>query len=463
MQNMKRITFIIFLAISVFNTATAQMNQGKVVADKIVGVVGDKIVLHSDVWNAILDAKRHNQPVNDGDECGYFAQVLTIKAMALQAEKDSILIEEAELDGILDFRINQFIRSYGSKEILEEIAGRTVYQIKEDMRTSIREQELAKKMRNKIESNIRITPQEVKAYYDKIPKDSLIFYEAQLEVGQIVVYPKAHRDLEMMAMEELQEFKKDIESGKQRFETLARLYTDDPGSKENGGRYNINRTEKTMDPAFISHAFRLREGQISPVFKSKFGYHIILMEARAGDDATVRHILRIPRITPAEISESVKKLDSVRSLLIAGNLAFGDAVQRFSDDDMSKFTGGMITEPGRPSTLTYDELDKTIIEILNKEKIEPGQYSQPHEYIDPYTGKQAVRIIYLKSRTDPHIENLKDDYDKVAIRALEIKKQEHVMKWFNSKIPSFYLFIDPNYQYCETLDLWLQNAKNIHQ
>lgn len=459
---MKKITIFLFLALFAF-VSQAQMSQGKVVADKIVGVVGDKIVLHSDVWNAILDAKRHNQPVNDGDECGYFAQLLTIKAMALQAEKDSVLIDDSELDAILDFRIQSFIRSYGSKEILEEIAGRTIYQIKDDMRSSIREQELAKKIRAKIESNIKVTPQEVKAYYDKIPQDSLVFYESQLEVGQIVIYPKAHRDLELMAMEELAEYKKDIESGKQKFETLARLYSDDPGSKESGGRYNINRTEKMMDPTFISHAFRLREGQISPVFKTKFGYHIILMEARAGDDATIRHILRIPRITNTEINESKKKLDSIRSLLIAGSLSFGDAVQKFSDDDISKFTAGMIAEPGRPTAMNYDEFDKSIIQVLDREKLQPGQYSQPHEYIDQTNGKQAVRILYLKSRTEPHRENLKDDYDKVAQRALEVKKQEHVIKWFNSKIPTFYLNIDPSYTYCETLDIWLKNAKNINQ
>jgi peptidyl-prolyl cis-trans isomerase SurA len=460
---MKQITLLIFAAFLTVSSVSAQMAHSKVVADKIVGVVGDKIVLHSDVMNALLDARRHNQPVSEGDDCAYFAQILTLKALALQAEKDSLLIEDGELDAILDFRIRQFIQQYGSKEILEEIAGKTIYQIKEDMRQDIKEQELAKKMRSKIESSVKITPQEVKVYYDKIPKDSLNFYEAQLEIGQIVLYPKAHRDLELMAIEELNEFKKDVESGKQRFETLARLHTDDPGSKESGGRYNINRTEKNFDPAFVSHAFRLREGQISPVFKSKFGYHIILMEARAGDDATVRHILRIPRITPSEINEAKQRLDSVRSLIMAGTISFGDAVQRYSDDDLSKFTGGMISEPGKPTYLNYDELDRTIIQVLDKEKLQPGQYSQPHEYTDPYSGKQAVRILFLKTRSVPHLENLKDDYDKVAIRALEQKKQEYILKWFNSKIPTFYLNIDPSFQKCEMLSIWFENAKNIQK
>ena len=188
-------------------------------------------------------------------------------------------------------------------------------------------------MRDKIVDGVKITPQEVKAYWDKIPKDSLPFYESEVEIGEIVVYPKASRDLEKLAMDELADYKQQVESGKAKFESLAGLYSDDPEGKKNGGQLTINRTEKQMDATFIQYAFRLKEGQISPVFKTKFGYFIIQMVSRAGDDAIVRYILRSPRVTDAETAIAINKLDSVRSKLIAGTMTFGEASEKYSEDD----------------------------------------------------------------------------------------------------------------------------------
>ena len=263
-------------------------------------------------------------------------------------------------------------------------------------------------MRDKIVENVKITPQEVKAYFDKIPTDTLTFYESEVEIGEITVYPKASRDLEKLAMDELNDFKQRIESGQSRFEALASLYTDDPGSKNTGGQYNINRTEKAWDPAFIANAFRLKEGQISPVFKSKFGYHIIQMVNRAGDDAIVRHILRIPKVTDTEVKEALDKLDSVRAKLIAGTLNFGEAVSKFSDDENSKFTGGM-RQGQNGSYLTIDQLDKDLVVMLKDMKV--GEFSKPTAFTDE-RGKKGVRIAYLKTRTEPHRENMKDDYNR---------------------------------------------------
>jgi peptidyl-prolyl cis-trans isomerase SurA len=429
----------------------------KVVADKIVGIVGDKIILKSDVYNDIMDRQRRGEPVPENADCYIMEQALTLKALVLQAERDSIEVGDDEIEALLDNQVRGFINMYGSKEALEEIAGRTIYQIKEDFRTSFRERKLAERMRDKIVENVKITPNEVKDYFGKKNPDSLPFYESEVEIAQIVAYPKASRDLEKLAMEELGDFKKQVESGRQKFETLARLYSDDPGSKEHGGQYNINRTEKSWDPPFISNAFRLKEGQISPVFKGKFGYHIIQMVSRAGDDAVIRHILRTPKITEEEINESVQKLDSVRSKLIAGTINFGEAVAKYSDDDMSKYTGGSIQGQDGSSFTKLDQLDKGLVELLAQTNLKPGEYSKPTPYTDE-RGKQAVRIIYLKTRTSPHRENLKDDYDRVAKEALELKKQKALETWFASKIPSYYIMIDPDFKSCGTLSNWMQYA-----
>jgi peptidyl-prolyl cis-trans isomerase SurA len=440
----------VFTALLLVTAAFSQAPR-KVVADKIVGIVGDKIVLRSDVYNEILDRQRRNEPVPENAECYILEQILGMKALVLQAEKDSLLVTDDELEALLDNRIRAFIQMYNGKENLEQIAGRTIYQIKEDFRQSIKEGKLAENMRDKIVGNMKITPQEVKEYWDKIPKDSLLFYESEVEIGEIVIYPKPSRDLEKLAIDELNDFKQQVESGKQRFETLARLYTDDPGSKETGGRYAVNRTEKSWDPAFINNAFRLKEKQISPVFKSKFGYHIIYMESRSGDDAIVRHILRVPKITDAETNQAIDRLDTVRAKLIAGTLTFGEAVNKYSDDDNSKFTGGM------HPPVTIDQLDKEMVEMMSKTNIKVGEFSKPTPFADERK-KQGVRIVYLKSRTQPHRENLKDDYDRVSQRALEIKKQQALEKWFATKIPSYYLMVDNEFTHCANLSNWFRYA-----
>jgi peptidyl-prolyl cis-trans isomerase SurA len=451
---MKKSLLLIAFAVAMTNGFS---QQHKVVADKIVGIVGDKIILKSDITNAMIDMQRQGAQLPPDADCFVMEQQLTLKALVLQADKDSILVPDDELEALLDNQIRGFIGQYGSKEALEEIAGRTIYQIKEDFRLSFRERKLAEKMRDKIVESVKITPQEVKAYWDKIPADSLIFYESEVEIGEIIVYPKASRDLEKLAMDELNDWKQQIENGKARFEALASLYTDDPGSKNTGGQYTINRTEKAMDPAFISNAFRLKEGQISPVFKTKFGYHIIQMVSRAGDDAIVRHILRIPKVTDTEIKEAVDRLDSVRAKLISGTVNFGEAVSKYSDDESSKFTGGM-RQGQNGSYLTIDQLDKDLVVLLKDMKV--GEFSKPAPFVDD-RGKKGVRIAYLKTRTEPHRENMKDDYNRIAQRALEIKKQQVLEKWFVSKIPGYYLLIDSDYNNCATISNWLQYATKV--
>ena len=452
---MKKLLFVFLTLIA----TSAVFSQRPVVADKIVGIVGDKIILQSDVYNDINDRKRRNEPVPPNAECYIMEQILALKALVLQAEKDSIIIEDSEIDALLDNQVRGFIGQYGSKEALEEIAGRTVYQIKEDLRQNFKERKLAERMRDKIVEGVKITPQEVKAYWDKIPPDSLPFYESEVEIGEIVVYPKASRDLEKLAQDELADFKQQIESGKATFEALAGLYTDDPGSKNTGGRYTTNRAEKTIegqpaDATFINNAFRLKEGQISPVFKSQFGYHIIQMISRAGDDAVVRHILRIPKVTQAEVAASMEKLDSVRAKLVAGTMAFGEAASRYSEDVNAKFTAGMLQGPNG-TYLTYDQLSKDMALLVKDMKV--GEVSKPVAFTDE-RGKQGVRIAYLKSRSEPHRENMKDDYNRISQRAIEYKKQDIIEKWFTSRISNYYLMIDPQFGACETLSPWLKSA-----
>jgi peptidyl-prolyl cis-trans isomerase SurA len=440
---MRKLLFFLF---SICFLQVAQAQQARVLVDKIAGILGDKIVLKSDLSNYIEDIQRRGGEIPENAECVLLERMLMDKALVLQAEKDSLPVSEDDINAELDQRIRYFIMEFGGKEAVEQVAGRTIFQMKEDFRPSVKERRLADAMRAKIVENIKITPQEVKTYYDKTPKDSLRFYETELTVGQVILFPKAGRDLEKFAIDELNDYKKQIESGKS-FENYARLYSEDPGSKQNGGRYEINKNEKQWDPDFKNAAFRLKEGQVSPVIKSKFGYHIIQMVSRNGDDAVIRHILRIPEVTQTEIDQAVSKLDSIRSKLIAGTISFGEAVDKYSEDEGSKFTAGLISGTNG-TNVTIDELDKDLVKDLNKLKV--GEYSPPLPYTDQ-GGKKGARLVVVQNKTEPHRENLKDDYNKVAQRAIEEKRNLAVEKWFRSKLPTYYVMVDPEYQTCDAI------------
>jgi peptidyl-prolyl cis-trans isomerase SurA len=442
----------IFLLISFSFLSAAAFAQPKINADKIIGVVGNKIILKSDIENSLIDMQRQGMELPPNAKCLTLEQAMGIKALVLQAEKDSLPVTDEDVEGDLDLRIRNYISQYGKDEV-ERMAGKSIYQLKEDMKEGIRDQKLAGAMRNKIVDDIRITPYEVKAFYDKIPTDSLPYYETELEIGQLVIYPKASRDAEEYAQEQLADYKKQIESGKIDFKTAAARYSDEPGAKERFGQMEINRNQKDIDPTFLAKCFTLKEGQISNPFKSKFGYHIIKLISRAGDDVVVQHIIKIPQVTNIEMKAGFENLDTVRAKLVAGTMDFGTAINRYTDDLDTKFTGGM-KQGSNGTFLTIDQLDKDIIPILNELKV--GGYSQPQEFDD--NGKRAIRILYLKSKTQPHRENMKDDYSKISQRALEEKKENALEKWFNTKIGSYYIMVDPEYKDCDVMQKWIAAA-----
>ncbi|MBV9961019.1 MAG: peptidylprolyl isomerase [Parafilimonas sp.] len=448
---------LFFMLLSFFVTEKNYAQSQRIVVDQIIAKVGDKIILKSDIDNAIADYKRQGQDVQlpPNPECAFLEGQLVQKVLVLQANKDSITIGDDEIDNLLDNQIRYFINQYGSQEMLEQIAGKTVYQLKEDLRQPFYERQLADKMRNNLLANVKITPTEVKAFYDKIPKDSLPFFESQLEVAQIVVYPKANKDIEDYISNQLLDMKKQVESGQKKFADLAKVYSQDPGSKDNGGQYSINRNDKQWDPTFLAAAFKLKEGQVSPVVKTKFGLHLIQMVSRAGDDAVVRHILLIPSVTNTEITAAKQKVDSVRSKIIAGTMSFNEAVNKYSEDDVTKYSAGRITSPidGSPE-VTIDQLDKDL--VVNLKTMKVGDITQPVTYTDD-RGKTGVRIVYLVHETEPHRMNLKDDYDRVAQQALGEKKQQVLDTWFKQHISDFYIDIDPQYKTCKSLNEWFSS------
>ncbi len=448
---------LLLFLVPAFLATTAFAQPKRVVADKILAIVGDRIILHSDIQNSMADIQRQGGTIPDNAHCSILEQALISKVLMLQAEKDSLVVTTEDVEAELDQRVRYFISQYGSQEAVEQLAGKTIYQIKDDARESVRERKLAEAMQRKIVDVIKITPAEVKVYFDRIPKDSLPFFETEVEVGQILIYPKASHDLEKYVVDELTTYKKQIDSKLISFEQAAKRYSEDPGSKDRGGQYEINRNEKSWDPTFMAAAFRLKDGEISPIIKTKFGYHLIQMVKRSGDDAIIRHILRIPPVTEDELNAGISRLDSVRAKLIAGTIDFNTAAGRYSDDDASKFTGPYIVSGDGDTYNRIDELDKDVVAQLGKLKV--GEYSQPTAFTDERSQKKGVRLLYLKSRSEPHRMNVRDDYNKIATAALEEKKYQALDKWLSSHIANYYIMIDPEEATCPQLQKWTNVSK----
>jgi len=447
----------IILLPALFFVVLGAFAQQRVVADKIASIVGDKIILKSELILAIADMQRNagGQDLKGMDECSVLDGILIQKALVVQAEKDSLPVSDEEVEAQVDQQVRHFIELYGGKEAFEQIAQRTVYQAKQDFMVPFRERRLADAMRNKIVQDIKITPAEVREFFEKIAPDRRIFYESQMQLNQLVLYPKASRDIEKLAIDELNDYKRQVEAGQKKFETLAQFYSDDPGSKDKGGEIDLNRNDsKQWDPVFFATAFRLKDGQVSPVIKSKYGYHIIQMISRNGDDARVRHILKIPQITDPEINEATAKLDSIRALLIAGTMGFGEAIVRYTEpDDQARSTAGQIMNRSGSTFLTITDMDKDMVQLLKNSNLKPGDYSKPAVFTDE-RGKKGVRIVEMLSKTEPHRENMKDDYNWIAQRALDEKKSAALEKWFLAKIPTLYVMIDGEYRNCSNLTKW---------
>jgi peptidyl-prolyl cis-trans isomerase SurA len=459
---MKKLLASVLFAMLGLSAAFAQDSSINVsqlpVADKIIAIVGDNIVLQSDLQSELLKLQQESTtPIPPNAPCAILEQIMAQKALVLQAERDSLPVSDDDVQGRLENQIRGFINMYGSQQKLEEIAGMSIYQIREKFREPIREQLLAKAEQDKINGEVKITPTEVKEYFEKIPKDSLKFYESEVQVGQIVINPKASREVEKYTLSQINDLKKQIDEGKYSFVTLMNLYSQDPGSKRNGGIFTVTRGDKGTDPNFLATAFRLKDGEVSSPVKSTYGYHLIQMVKRQGDNAQVRDLLLIPDITSGDLKNALDKLDSIRSNIIAGKTNFAEAATEFSDDPQAKMTAGMFALQDGSTLLTINQFDPGVVLTIDSLKV--GEISRPTVFTDPNTNKQSTRIVYLKSRTKPHRENLEDDYSKIQEEALREKQYEALDKWFNEKMSTFYIMVDKDYQDCKNVEKWATASK----
>ncbi|MVT07045.1 peptidylprolyl isomerase [Chitinophaga tropicalis] len=433
--------------------------QQKLVADKIAAIVGDKIILKSDVEGELANLERSapDGRIPANADCMIMEQIIAQKVMVMQAERDSLPVSDADVDGQIENRIRYFEDLYGSREKMKEVTGYSIYQLRERFRQPIKEGLQAKAMQDKITSAVKVTPSEVKKYFDAIPKDSLQFYESELEIGQLILFPKPTKEMEQYAIDRLLEFKKQVQEKTSDFGRLAILYSDDPGAKVNKGVYILNRGDKNYDPDFLAASFRLKENEISSPVKSQFGYHLIQCLKRQGDNITVQHILLKPNVTRTDITEATNKLDTIRANILAGKATFAESVAKYSDAPMAKFDGGMLQNKVNGGTLiTIDQLDDPSERdiVLMLDTLKPGGISKPVQFTDEQKGT-GLRIVYLKTRTQPHRENMTDDYARIQQRTLQQKQMEARDKWLREKIPTYYIHVEDEFKRCNRISQWM--------
>ena len=430
------------------------------VVDKIVGVVNDKIILLSDIEaqnQQYIQEYGENTPANL--KCELLDQVMTQKLMLAQSILDSVEIADEDVDNELDKRVRYFSNMTGGIEKLEEYYGKSIVEIKDEFRTEIRDQMLSSKEQQNIIADAKVNPSDVKVFFNKIPTDSLPYYDAEVQVGQIIFKPQVIPEMKQFAIDKINDLRNRAMKGED-FATLASLYTEDPGSIDKGGELGFfNRGE--MDPNFEGAAFSLKvPGQISDVVESTFGYHIIQLIERRGERINVRHILITPKTTSFDLTKAQMRADTVYQKLAEGKISFSDAVNKFSEDEESKNNGGMLVNSASGNTFfTIPELgdnDKSLVFTIDS--LKDGEFSKPELFRDK-DGKMMYRIVFLKTESVAHKGNMKDDYDKFQAAALSQKQADIFSDWVKEKIARSYTFIDPQFVDCDTMTKWKQTAQ----
>lgn len=443
---------ILFLSLLLLAFAgKCQQNNEKILIDEVAAVIGGNIILHSDIENEYFQYLMQGSTKGTALKCQILEEIMFQKLLLTQAELDSVTVTEKQVDSELDRRMRYFIDQIGSKENLEAYFKKTILEIKEDMRDKIRDYLLIQSVQSKLTQDVKITPSEVQEFYNSIPVDSIPLVGSQIEVVQIVKVP-AISDAEVSNVKEkLISLKDRVKKGED-FATLANLYSQDPGSMTKGGELGfVGRGE--LYPEFEAAAFSLKPGEVSPIVKTKKGYHIIQMIERRGESINVRHILVIPKASPSDMIKSKKDIDRIAELIKKDSMTFEKAATYYSDDPTRVNGGMLINQYTGDSKFSPDEIDPNMFFIIEKMKV--GDISDPVIFTNE-DGQQAYRMLKLKSRTEPHKANLKDDYPQIQNLALQIKQNQAISKWINNKSQNTFINISDNYKDCNFKYSWIR-------
>mgnify|MGYP003798629091 CR=1 FL=1 len=430
-----KLTFLVLF------TTSAIIAQQKYMVDKVVAVIGESIVLQSDVEQQSMMYRQQGMNI---DRCELFENFLVQKLLVNQARIDSIEIPSSTVEMQLNNQLDYYIQRAGSREKLEEYYNRSLAQIKEDMRGPLKEQLIMQRMQNEITDEAKVTPSEVKDFYNSLPPDSIPLVNLQYEYKQIIVYPPYAEQSVYEAKQLLLNIRKRILDG-ENFATLAVIYSQDNESAVNGGEIGFM-SKGQLDPEYAKAAFGLKEGAVSGIVETQYGYHIIQLIKRDGEKVNTRHILIKPKPSEKEIKAAMNRLDSILNIINKDSITFEKAAYYFSEDKNSRLSYGQVINPQTNSTkFEVDEIPQSDFYILKSLKV--GEVSKPFPGKDS-ENKDAYKIVKLVSVTNPHKANLNDDYQLIQNMAIGLKKRKILDEWIEEKLKSTSLLIDSSYKDC---------------
>ena len=418
------------------------------VVDEVIWVVGDEAILKSDVEMLRLQAAQEGTRWNGDPDCAIPEQIAVQKLFLQQAAIDSIEVSESEISSGIDQQINYWIEMAGSREKLEEYKNQTVAQMRADLHDDYRDRQRVQKMKEHLVKDIKVSPAEVRQYFKDLPQDSLPFVPTEVEVQIITMTPKVEAEEINRVKDELREYTDRINKGEASFQTLARFYSEDPGTARRGGEVGLT-GRGTLDPAFANVAFNLTDPtKVSKIVESEFGFHIIQLIEKRGDKVNVRHILRKPQVSVAAEVQAINRLDSVANDIRNGKFTFEEAATVLSDDKDTRNNYGLmsnITQEGRTSKFRLQDLPAEVARVVDTMAV--GQVSEPFQMINS-RGKNICAIVKLKNRVEGHKAVITEDFQVMKEVVLAKRRNDVIHDWVVKKIKNVYVRINDDYKNC---------------
>lgn len=425
-------------------TLLGGLSGQSLILDRVVAVVGEFVILQSDIESLKLQNKAQGISLPGDEKCAILENFLGEKLLLNQAKIDSIEISESSVEMELDNRLNYFISMIGSPEALEEYFGKSILEIKEDMRSAVRDASITRQMQSTITGEVTVTPSEIQEYYNGLSKDSIPYIDSKVEISQIVQYPPVDEAAVFEVKQKLLDLRRRILDG-EKFTTLAVLYSEGPSASKGGEIGFMGKGE--LDAEYAKAAFSLKAGGVSTIVESSFGYHIIQLIERREERVNTRHILMKPKVKSESIRATTRKLDSIANLVRTDSVEFDLAARIYSQDKNTAVNGGIMVNPATNTTaFTLDELQPA--EFIAIRDLKVGEITEAFKSEDE-NGKEVYKIVRLRNRSSPHRANLKEDYIVLKEMALGMKKKEVFQLWIDEKIEETYVSVDNSFAGCQ--------------
>jgi len=442
---------ILLLSILVLQASLAKAQQPDslgTIVDEVIWVVGDEAILKSDVEAMRIQGQQEGIRWSGDPDCAIPEQIAVQKLYLNQAIIDSIEVTESEITQGVEQYVENMVQAIGSREKLEEYYKKSMSQIRADLRETYRERQLVQGMQQKLTKDITVSPAEVRKYVQDLPQDSLPFVPTEVEVQIITMTPRVEQEEITRIKDELRDYTDRINKGESSFQTLARLYSEDPGTARRGGELDYT-GRGMLDPAFANVAFSLTDPKkVSKIVESEFGFHIIQLIDKRGEKIKVRHILRKPVVSQEAIQKALNRLDSIRTDIVDGKFSFDAGASVISDDKDTRNNHGLMsiaTQEGRTSRFKLADLPSEVAKAVDR--MEVGGISKPFQMINE-RGKTVCAIVKLKNRTEGHKATITEDFQVLKNLVLEKRREQVLHDWVVNRIKSTYVRINDRYRNC---------------